>query len=261
VIDPYYNKRVNKSDNSIFRDLLAKACAVIADAKGLAVFSGAGLSAESGIATFRDTETDALWSRFDPMELASAQGFEANPERVADWYQWRRTKLATVQPNPAHFALAASPSLVHITQNVDDLSERAGADPDNVIHVHGTITKDHCHAQCGYEENIDLAEPPALRRCPKCSAFMRPSVVWFGEGMPPEAWSRAAEVSQSADCLLVIGTSATVYPAAGLIEVVNRNGGAIIVINTNSSEASHLATVELIGVAGDIVPRLLLSGV
>jgi NAD-dependent deacetylase len=236
---------------------LSDARAILVEADYPAVFSGAGLSAESGVATFRDTETDALWSRFDPMELASVQGFEAHPARVVDWYCWRRTRLATARPNPAHLALARQPGLIHITQNVDDLSERAGADEQNILHVHGTITRDHCQAICGYEETIDLEDPPALRRCPKCDSFMRPSVVWFGESMPADVWARAEAVCQRTDCLLVIGTSATVYPAAGLIAAVHANGGRIIVINTNPSEASNLATVELTGPAGDIVPGLI----
>jgi NAD-dependent deacetylase len=234
---------------SAARDILSEANCVVA-------FSGAGLSAESGIATFRDTETDALWSRFDPMALASPEGFAANPARVIDWYGWRRIKLADATPNPAHVALAAPAGLIHITQNVDDLSERAGATDENVLHVHGTIMKDHCHAVCGYEENIDLRNPPALRHCPNCDSYLRPSVVWFGEGMPSAVWTEAEAVCGRADCLLVIGTSATVYPAAALIEAVCHNRGRIIVINTNPSEASRMATVELTGPAGHIIPAL-----
>jgi NAD-dependent deacetylase len=190
---------------------LSDARTILAEAEHVAVFSGAGLSAESGIATFRDTETDALWSRFDPTELASVTGFEANPERVADWYAWRRIKVAKAHPNPAHIALAKKPSLIHITQNVDDLSERAGGNEKNILHIHGTITKDHCHAACGHEEIIDLQHPPVFRHCPKCDALMRPSVVWFGEGLPADVWSRAVALCQRTDCLIVIGTSATVY--------------------------------------------------
>lgn len=235
---------------------IAQARALLSEAGQVTAFSGAGLSAESGIATFRDTETDALWSRFDPMELASPEGFAANPERVIDWYAWRRVKLADVKPNPAHLALAGQAELIHITQNVDDLSERAGASEQNLLHLHGTITKDHCHAACGYEERIDLRHPPRHRQCPNCTDVMRPSVVWFGEGLPQDVWMRAVEVCRRADCLIVIGTSATVYPAAALIEAVYQGGGDIIVVNTNPSEASRMATVELTGPAGEIVPRL-----
>jgi len=246
------------SDTINLQESLSDARAILKEAEHLVVFSGAGLSAESGIATFRDTETDALWSRFDPMELASVTGFEANPERVVEWYCWRRTKVAEAQPNPAHRTLAQQAGLVHITQNVDDLSERAGADERNILHVHGKITKDHCHAACGYEESINLRDPPAFRRCPNCKDLMRPSVVWFGESLPVDVWTRAVTVCKTADCLLVIGTSATVFPAAGLIEAVHTNRGRIIVINTNPSEGSHWATVELTGPAGEIVPALFL---
>jgi len=235
---------------------LADARAIVMEADSVVTFSGAGLSAESGIATFRDTETDALWSRFDPMVLASPEGFAANPERVIDWYAWRRTKLADAQPNPAHLALAGQADLIHVTQNVDDLSERAGAREQNILHLHGTITKDRCHAACGYAEEIDLRNPPGFRQCPNCDGLMRPSVVWFGEGLPQDVWIRAVEVCRRADCLIVIGTSATVYPAAALIEAVHQGGGHIIVVNTNPSEASKMAAVELTGRAGDIVPRL-----
>ncbi len=247
----------DSTNEKVQQQSLFDARAILKEAEHVAVFSGAGLSAESGIATFRDTETDALWSRFNPMELASVTGFEANPQRVVDWYCWRRTKVAKARPNPAHLALAKQPSLIHITQNVDDLSERAGADEQNILHVHGKITKDHCHAACGYEETVDLHDPPAFRRCPQCDSLMRPSVVWFGESLPADIWARAIAVCQRADCLLVIGTSATVYPAAGLIEVVHANRGRIIIVNTNPGEGSHFATVELIGPAGEIVPGLL----
>ena len=239
------------------QEFLSDAREWLVTANNVAVFSGAGLSAESGIATFRDTETDALWSRFNPAELASVAGFEAHPERVADWYCWRRTKVAKAQPNAAHRALAIQPGLIHITQNVDDLSERAGASERNILHLHGTITKDHCHATCGYEEAINLNNPPALTRCPECNSLMRPSVVWFGENLPGDVWTRAAELCHRVDCLLVIGTSATVFPAAGLIDIVRRNHGRIIVINTNPTPENHLATIELIAPAGEIVPKLL----
>jgi NAD-dependent deacetylase len=232
------------------REILANAARVVA-------FSGAGLSADSGIATFRDTETDALWSRFDPMELASPDGFAANPQRVMDWYRWRRKKLSEARPNPAHVALAGQADLVHITQNVDDLAERAGANAENLLHLHGTIMRDHCHALCGYAERIELQNPPALRDCPECHSYLRPSVVWFGEGLSPAVWTAAETQCRDADCLLVIGTSATVFPAAALIEAVHNNGGSIIVVNTNPSDASRMATVELTGPAGDIVPALL----
>lgn len=226
------------------------------NAHRIVCFSGAGLSAESGISTFRDTETDALWSRFDPMMLASQQGFAENPVRVIDWYNWRRNKLANAAPNPGHYALASRPDILQVTQNVDDLLERAGVSPTRLYHLHGTITEDRCNAHCGYHERVDLASPPGLRKCPRCGAPMRPSVVWFGESLPDEVWSAARGHCENSDCLLVVGTSAAVYPAASLIELAKRRGASVIVVNTQPSGASSLADHELIGPAGVILPQL-----
>ena len=156
--------------------VLAEARAALAASRRTAVFSGAGLSAESGIPTFRGNEGHPLWSQFNPMELASAAGFEANPERVIEWYNWRRSTLAHARPNAAHLALARHPQLVEITQNVDNLLERAGVPPSTVLHVHGTIGKDRCNGSCGYEEAIDLEQPP--------EELPRALVVAFGEGEP-----------------------------------------------------------------------------
>lgn len=216
-------------------------------------FSGAGLSAESGISTFRDP--DGTWARHDPMKLASPQGFAEDPDLVIEWYGDRRRRLATVRPNPAHHALADRSDIIHVTQNVDDLLERAGAE--DVIHLHGRIGLDRCHAGCGVVETVDLASPPGRRPCPSCSAPMRPGVVWFGESLPVDAWTRAERACASCDVLLVIGTSAAVYPAAGLIGVASGAGASVIVVNLHPSEASHQADIELIGEAGTIVPQLL----
>lgn len=230
---------------------------LLQNAHHIVCFSGAGLSAESGISTFRDTETDALWSRFDPMRLASPEGFADDPIRVIDWYNWRRAKLANASPNAGHLALAARPDIIQITQNVDDLLERAGVTPDNIIHLHGTIVEDRCHHACGYHERIKLASPPDLRDCPHCGAQMRPAVVWFGENLPEREWATAQRACEQADCLLVVGTSAAVYPAASLIGYAKSKGASVIVINTQPSGASSLADHELIGQAGALLPLLL----
>lgn len=237
--------------------LLHTARTLLQDADTVTCFSGAGLSAESGIATFRDTETHALWSRFDPMKLASPEGFAESPSTVIDWYNWRRQTLAQAQPNAGHHALAQQTQLVQITQNVDDLLERAGCDPKRIIHLHGTITRDRCHGDCGYSEAVDLTHPPGLRDCPRCGDSLRPAVVWFGESLPQDAWQAAEQVCATSGCLLVIGTSASVYPAAGLIQLSRRRGARIILVNTQSSDASHLADVELLGPSGAILPELL----
>ena len=230
----------------------------LAQCERVAAFSGAGLSADSGLATFRDPGTDALWSRFDPTRLASPQAFAADPELVVDWYNWRRRRYAEVVPNAAHRALAAQRDLVQITQNVDHLLEAAGAAPEQVYHLHGSILSDRCHnGGCDYREAVDPAAPPGLRDCPRCGTSLRPSVVWFGESLPAETWARAQSLCGRVDCLLVIGTSATVYPAAGLIELTRQSGGRIIVVDPNPGPASDVADSFLRGRAADLVPELL----
>lgn len=236
---------------------LEKARQILQQTHAVCCFSGAGLSAESGISTFRDTETHALWSRFDPMKLASPEGFAENPGQVIDWYNWRRQTLFSATPNPGHQALANVPGLIQITQNVDDLLERAGCAPEQVIHLHGDITQDRCHDGCGYRETIDLQNPPALRRCPRCDGWLRPAVVWFGETLPEHDWQRAESLVRQCDTLLVVGTSASVYPAAGLIHLARRHNARIILINTQPSDASHLADIELTGPSGQWLPLLL----
>jgi len=226
---------------------------IIQEAQRVVSFSGAGLSAESGVGTFRDA--GGHWAKHDPTQLASPQGFEQDPELVISWYADRRRQMAQAQPNPAHVALAARPDIVHVTQNVDDLLERAGAR--DVIHLHGTIGIDRCNGSCGYREMIDLAAPPPLRVCPRCGDRLRPDVVWFGEMLPPDAWDAAQRACRESDVLLVIGTSAVVYPAAGLIGLAGSFGSRIIIVNKDPSGASELADVELLGPAGEIVPTLL----
>jgi NAD-dependent deacetylase len=226
---------------------------LLRQAQRIVSFSGAGLSAESGVSTFRDA--GGLWAKYDPTKLASPRGFAEDPELVMNWYAERRRKLAAARPNPAHAALAARPDIVHITQNVDDLLERAGGR--DIIHLHGTIGVDRCHRPCGHRETIDLADPPPLRACPRCGDRMRPDVVWFGEALPADTWQAAESACGACDVMLVIGTSAVVYPAAGLIGLARAAGSRIIVVNTEPSEASPLAEVELLGKAGEIVPELI----
>ncbi len=218
-------------------------------------FSGAGLSADSGVSTFRDAQSGGLWAKFDPMRLASPQGFADDPDLVIQWYAWRRRQIAAAEPNRAHRALAQRDEFIHITQNVDDLLHRAGAK--QVIQLHGTIAADRCHASCGYEEPIDMTDPPSLRNCPECGSPMRPAVVWFGEALPSSAWTDAEQACRDCGVLLVIGTSAAVYPAAGLIGLAQSAGARIIIVNMQTSEASHLADYELLGNASEVVPAIL----
>jgi NAD-dependent deacetylase len=241
-------------------DLIELAVKKIANACQPVSFSGAGLSAESGIATFRDrADEGALWSKFDPQKLASQDGFRTAPETVIDWYNWRRKTLADATPNQAHRSLAGLQGWTHITQNVDNLLEVAQQSVDaatsRVLHLHGTLLEDHCNADCGYREAVDLHSPPMLRNC-DCGAFMRPSVVWFGESLPDRILQTAMEKSQMADLMLVVGTSAQVYPAAGLVDLAAGNGADIIVVNTEASSVTGAQVIELVGPAGELLPKL-----
>jgi len=238
-------------------ELIDRARQMIEQAGSISSFSGAGLSAESGVATFRDKNPDALWAKYDPMQLASPDGFRSDPNVVMEWYAWRRKQIGEAEPNPAHEALAKHTGIVNSTQNTDNLLERAGAR--NVVHLHGEIVRDRCdHPSCAYKEELDLKNPPGLRNCPSCGeAYMRPDVVWFGEMLPTDAWSTAEAACGSCDVLLVVGTSAAVYPAAGLISLAKSAGANVIVVNKESSGASQLADIELIGQAGEVVPQIL----
>lgn len=224
----------------------------------VASFSGAGLSAESGLSTFRDPDPDSLWSRFDPTELASVSGFEKNPPRVIEWYNWRRSIHANVQPNAAHRALATQPQMIQITQNVDHLLEQAGVPDSQVYHLHGSIVKDRCHqTDCNYEEEIDLLNPSTRQACPWCGGIMRPAVVWFGESLPEAVWRKAQNLCTRLDCLLVVGTSASVYPAAGLIALAKQHESKVVVIDPDPEATAGISDISIAGSAGEVLPLLL----
>ena len=237
------------------RQLIADTRDLLHDCTKIVSFTGAGLSAESGVSTFRDAHNRGLWDNHDPTRLASQIGFADDAELVMRWYGERRRQIATAEPNAAHRALAARPDITHVTQNVDDLLHRAGAK--QVAQLHGTIAVDRCNAACGFAEPVELRNPPGLRPCPACGDRLRPGVVWFGESLPTDVWNDAERACAECDALLVVGTSAVVYPAAGLIALAHRNGAAIVVVNTERSGASALADIELIGPAGELVSALL----
>ncbi len=239
--------------------LINLAAGKIAKANRPVSFSGAGLSSESGIATFRDSsDEDAHWSKFDPQALASQAVFLASPKTVIDWHNWRRKTLSDAKPNSAHLALAGLQGWTHITQNVDNLLEASGADAGRVLHLHGSLLEDHCNANCGYIEKVELSNAPALRQC-ACGNYMRPSVVWFGESLPSHILKSALEETEQADLMLVVGTSAQVYPAAGLVDIAINNKADVIVVNTESSTVSGEQIIELVGSAGELLPQMLQS--
>ncbi|BDC50259.1 NAD-dependent protein deacylase [Bryobacterales bacterium F-183] len=217
--------------------------------------TGAGISAESGIPTFRGA--GGLWRNFRAEDLATPQAFARDPKLVWEWYDWRRVKIAEAVPNAAHRALAAHEGLTLITQNVDGLHDLAGSR--DVLKIHGDIWTRRC-TQCGHETHDRVAPLPAYPPlCPKCGGIQRPGVVWFGEGLPGDVWDAAEDAARRARVLLVIGTSAQVYPAAGLIPLAKRAGAKIVEVNIERSAASEMADEFHQGPASEIVPGLLAS--
>jgi NAD-dependent deacetylase len=215
-------------------------------ARSVAVLTGAGVSAESGIPTFRDS--NGLWRQFRAEQLATPEAFANDPELVWEWYDWRRELIAAAQPNAGHLALAEMerrvPHFTLITQNVDDLHERAGSR--NVIHLHGSIFVQRC-LRCSRETS-----GPRPPKC-ACGGMLRPGVVWFGEALPPGLWEAAEQAVRASDLLLVIGTSGIVYPAAGLA----RLGKRVVEINAAATALSDDMDETLEGPSGEILPRLI----
>ena len=231
-------------------------------ARHVVVLTGAGVSAESGVPTFRDKQT-GLWERFDALELATPQAFQRDPALVWGWYQWRRRLVERAQPNAAHHALAQWQQrpvrFTLITQDVDDLHERAGSR--DVQHLHGRLSLNVCE-NCRREAQLDAAEelfedgrriePP---RCANCGARIRPGVVWFGEALPQAEWRFAVEAAESCDLFLCVGTSALVQPAASLVD--HAADAVTVQINTNPTPLDEAVDYSLNGPAGVILPELL----
>lgn len=229
----------------------------LAGATRVAALTGAGVSAESGIATFRDP--GGLWARFRPEELAHVDAFLANPERVQGWYAYRREIVHRAEPNPAHRALARLEALYGdftlITQNVDDLHRRAGST--HVVELHGNLTRNYCIA-CGAPASpghLDAA-PEGPVRCAACGGLVRPDVVWFGEALPEDAVADAWQAASRAEVFLSIGTSGVVYPAAELPLVAARAGAYVVEVNIEPSAVSDAADELLLGSAGSVLPAL-----
>ncbi|MBB4867032.1 NAD-dependent deacetylase [Pseudomonas nitritireducens] len=234
-------------------------------ARHIVVFTGAGVSAESGIPTFRDALT-GLWERFDAASLATAQAFRADPALVWGWYEWRRSVVHRAQPNPAHLAIAELagkvPKLSLITQNVDDLHERAGSQ--NVTHLHGQLERPRCFT-CQREPETPLPipdEPEAGRRvpppaCAHCGGPLRPGVVWFGESLPMEALTYAFQAAEQCDLLISIGTSGVVYPAAEIPEIAWRRRATVLHINPAPAPLHGERDFAIASAAGVALPALI----
>ena len=232
----------------------------IEQARAVAVLTGAGISAESGVPTFRGA--GGLWRNFRPEELATPGAFARDPKLVWEWYDWRRGIVAQAQPNAGHYALVELEKMKSnfhlITQNVDGLHDRAGSR--RVTKLHGDIWTLRC-TRCGGEEHNTQAPLAPLPPVCRCGGMMRPGVVWFGEGLPEQALADALEAARAADLFLVLGTSAVVYPAAALPGVAREHGARVIEINVEATELTRLADASLRGPTGELLPQLLAQAV
>jgi NAD-dependent deacetylase len=230
---------------------------IIRSATHILVLTGAGISAESGIPTFREAQT-GLWAKYHPEDLATPEAFQRNPRLVWEWYTWRRDLIQKAMPNPGHMALAAMEKLVPnfhlITQNVDNLHRIAGSQ--NIIEFHGNIFQ----TKCSYEDIIIESWPETIDnppRCPRCNQFLRPNVVWFGEPIPQEAITSATNLLQNCEVFFSIGTSSLVEPAASLPITARLQGSVVIEINLEHTPLTYLADFVLKGPSGKILPELI----
>ncbi|HRF44717.1 MAG TPA: NAD-dependent deacylase [Candidatus Competibacteraceae bacterium] len=222
----------------------------------IAVLTGAGISAESGVPTFREAQT-GLWARYNPEELATPEAFQRDPKLVWEWYAWRQARVRQAKPNPGHLALvdierhAGEFSL--ITQNVDGLHRRAGSH--QVLELHGNLFRAKCFNEDRPVENWPDSDdiPP---RCPRCGGLLRPDVVWFGESLPVAVLRAAEQAAANANVFLSIGTSSLVYPAADLPFIALKSGAAVVEINPQPTPLSPHATFSLNGASGIILPAL-----
>ena len=225
-------------------------------ASRVAVLTGAGVSAESGVPTFRDAQT-GLWAKYSPEELATPGAFLRDPKLVWEWYQWRRELVAKAEPNAGHFALAELERRIEhftlITQNVDSLHREAGST--NIVELHGNLTRTRCFdCRAQAEKWSDEEIPP---RCEKCGGRLRPDVVWFGEPLPPDAMATAIDASARCDVFLCVGTSALVQPAASLPFEALRAKACVVEINPQPTPLTPYATHVVAAPAGEALPALL----
>jgi len=243
----------------VLEESILAAARALGAASRVMAFTGAGVSAESGVATFRGA--GGLWEGHPVEEVATPGAFKADPLRVWRFYEARRAQARTVRPNPAHEVLAAwqsrFPAYVLATQNVDGLHQAAGSH--DVLELHGGLWRVRC-CTCGnrrIDRTVPLPELPP--RCAACGGLERPDIVWFGEMLPGEVLEAASRAARAAQVLLVVGTSAVVYPAAGLVEIASSAGATIIEVNPQASALAHLADIVLRGPAGELLPRVAAS--
>jgi NAD-dependent deacetylase len=234
--------------STAFKERLTAATSIVA-------FTGAGISAESGVPTFRGD--DGIWKKFNPEELASMSAFMKNPDLVWEWYAHRRTVIGKTEPNAGHRALVRLAELVPqctvITQNIDNLHRRAGSR--TVIELHGNIERSYCMT-CGMPFDHSRAVDPSVPSCLQCGGRVRPDVVWFGETLPDDEWDAAVHATQRADIFLSIGTSGVVYPAASLPLLGKRSGAYLVEVNPDETPLTPIADEYLRGSSGDVLPLI-----
>ena len=226
----------------------------LSDARSVTILTGAGVSAESGVPTFREAQT-GLWAQYDPMQLATPEAFAADPALVWNWYRFRREMVRSVSPNAGHYAIAKLERLVPdftlVTQNVDGLHERAGSTA--VVEFHGNLFVDRCFAD---GDSVDVDPGAELPACPNCGAPVRPGVVWFGEAIPESCLERAFSAARHCDVFLSVGTSSLVYPAAGLVDIARDAGATLVEVNPQATGISGSVDFALAGKSGDVLPDL-----
>jgi NAD-dependent deacetylase len=229
----------------------------VRDARHVCVLTGAGVSAESGVPTFREAQ-DGLWSHYDPQELATPEAFLADPKLVWRWYRWRRELVADAQPNPGHLAISQLDKLVPrlslVTQNVDNLHQRAGSK--DVVEFHGNLFEDRCYADGTTHVGDDSLDVPT---CPDCGGHLRPGVVWFGEAIPEEALNESCAAAVDCDVFLSVGTSSVVYPAAGLADLARDNGALVVEINPETTISAAKFDLAIADKSGVALPKLVES--
>ncbi len=249
---------------------LVEAKRLLDKALRVVVLTGAGVSAESGVPTFRGA--GGLWKQFKAEDLATPIAFGRDPRLVWEWYAWRREEVRKCRPNAAHLALArwmlSRPGVTLVSQNVDGLHERAACEVSAnaeaaaramPIKLHGSLFHDRC-VRCNHRVEggaVDAASLETLPHCPECGGLMRPDVVWFGEMLPARAVEAAFAAAAEAEACLVVGTTGAVYPAAGVAHAAKAAGASVVIVDPGQTDLDAIADIRLTGAAGDLVPRLL----
>jgi NAD-dependent deacetylase len=247
-------RREQVSGKDYMAGAIEQVAAALSGAASVVALTGAGISRDSGLPTFREAQT-GLWAQYRPEDLATPEAFARQPDVVWRWYAWRRELVARADPNPGHRALAAMQQLAGrftlVTQNVDGLHRRAGSS--GVLELHGDITRIRCSRCRRVHDAPGAGEPPC---CDDCGSFLRPDVVWFGEVLPERALSEAAAAASECDVFLSVGTAGLVYPAAGLVTIAARAGALVAFVNPDA-DAVPAGAVHLAAGASEVLPRLL----